>query len=92
MKKWKSQRGQGLTEYAVVLSLVALVAITGMSFFGGAIRSKITSIAGALVGDEDLYKQRNIEQNLKNKMTKRNKKFDGMKGDDDKNFGGTFSD
>ncbi|MGH2842108.1 MAG: hypothetical protein ACRDKL_00775 [Solirubrobacteraceae bacterium] len=37
--------GQGLTEYALVLALVALVAIGGLSVFGGAVAAQISTVA-----------------------------------------------
>ncbi len=46
-----SQRGQGLTEYAVVLSLVAVAAIAATAFFGGAVKARIAALAGAVAGD-----------------------------------------
>lgn len=42
--------GQGLTEYAIVLSLVAIASIASMGFFGGAIKGKIASLSGAIAG------------------------------------------
>jgi Flp pilus assembly pilin Flp len=53
MKKYcfGSQRGQGLTEYAVVLSLVAVAAIAATAFFGGAVKSRIAALAGAVAGE-----------------------------------------
>jgi Flp pilus assembly pilin Flp len=46
-----SQRGQGLTEYAVVLSLVAVAAIAATAFFGGAVKARIAALAAAVAGD-----------------------------------------
>jgi Flp pilus assembly pilin Flp len=45
------ERGQGLTEYAVVLSLVAVAAIAATAFFGGAVKSRIAALAGAIAGE-----------------------------------------
>jgi len=42
--------GQGLTEYAVVLSLVAIASIASMAFFGGAIKGKVAALSGAIAG------------------------------------------
>lgn len=48
--KFGSCSGQGLTEYAVVLSLVAVASIASLGFFGGAIKGKIASLSGAIAG------------------------------------------
>lgn len=48
--KFGSCAGQGLTEYAVVLSLVAVASIASMAFFGGAIKGKVASLSGAIAG------------------------------------------
>jgi type IV pilus assembly protein PilA len=50
MKKKNLQSGQGLTEYAVILCLVAVAAIATMGFFGGAIKGKIASLSAAVSG------------------------------------------
>lgn len=51
MKKNNKQSGQGLTEYAVILSMVAVAAIAAMGFFGGAIKGKVASLSAAVSGD-----------------------------------------
>lgn len=48
----KQQKGQSLTEYAVVLSLVAVAAISVMAFFGAALKSKVAAITGAIAGHD----------------------------------------
>jgi Flp pilus assembly pilin Flp len=45
--------GQGLTEYAVVLSLVAVASIAGMALFGGAIKGKVASLTAAVAGQSE---------------------------------------
>jgi Flp pilus assembly pilin Flp len=49
-KKVLCAKGQGLTEYAIILSLVAVAAIVTTALFGGAIKSKIASLTGAISG------------------------------------------
>ena len=39
------QRGQGLTEYALILALIAVVAIAALSLFGTKVTSVLTSVA-----------------------------------------------
>ena len=53
MKNLKKQSGQGLTEYAVILSLVAVASIAGMALFGGAVKGKIASLSGAIAGQKE---------------------------------------
>jgi len=52
MQKRKSELGQGLTEYAIILSLIAVASIAATAFFGGAMKSKIASLAGAIAGQD----------------------------------------
>lgn len=49
----KKESGQSLTEYAVVLSLVAVASIAGMALFGGAIKGRIASLSGAIAGQSE---------------------------------------
>lgn len=42
------QSGQGLTEYALILAFVALVAIVALTFFGTQITSAISSVASSV--------------------------------------------
>ena len=44
------QRGQGMTEYIIIVALVAIAAIAVYSFFGQAVRGQMASITGALSG------------------------------------------
>lgn len=53
MKTKADQKGQGLTEYAVILSLVAVASIAGMAFFGGAVKGKIAALSGAIAGQKE---------------------------------------
>lgn len=46
-----NQKGQGLTEYAVILSVVAVAAIAATAFFGSAIKAQIASIGASITGD-----------------------------------------
>ena len=42
-KIFGSERGQGLTEYAVILSLVAVASIVAMGLFGGENTNRIAA-------------------------------------------------
>lgn len=44
----RRQRGQGLTEYALMVSLVAVGAIAAVTFFGSKVSTKMNSVSEAL--------------------------------------------
>jgi len=45
MRSWSNQKGQGLTEYAMILALVAIVAVAGLSLLGNQINAIICNIS-----------------------------------------------
>ena len=45
------QRGQGMTEYIIIVALVAIAAIAVYSFFGRAVRGQMASITSQLAGN-----------------------------------------
>ncbi len=50
MKKSKKNRGQGLTEYIIILALVAIAAIGIVNIFGNQVRHQFSTIVSALAG------------------------------------------
>lgn len=52
MKRILGEKGQGLTEYAVLLCLIGVSSIAVVSYFGASIKSKLTSIAYAISGNK----------------------------------------
>ncbi len=46
----KSEKGQDLAEYALLIALIALVVIAAVTLLGNNIKGIFTSIAGALTG------------------------------------------
>jgi Flp pilus assembly pilin Flp len=44
----RDEAGQGLAEYALILSLIAIVAIVALAFLGGAITGLLSSIGAAI--------------------------------------------
>ncbi|MET0964259.1 MAG: hypothetical protein ABWY05_15810 [Noviherbaspirillum sp.] len=44
------QRGQGMTEYIIIVALIAVAAIAVYQFFGQTIRSQISAIANEVAG------------------------------------------
>jgi pilus assembly protein Flp/PilA len=49
-QKLGSEAGQGLTEYAVLVSLVAIACIAVMALFGGALRTRFSSMVATISG------------------------------------------
>jgi pilus assembly protein Flp/PilA len=44
----EEEEGQGLTEYALILALIAIVAIAALTLLGGNVKSALTSVATSL--------------------------------------------
>jgi pilus assembly protein Flp/PilA len=44
----RSEKGQGLAEYALILSLIAIVVIAVLIFMGGNIKTILSTIGNAL--------------------------------------------
>jgi len=49
-KIFKNEKGQGLTEYALIIALVAIVAVAALTLLGGEIDAIFNSIVGDLGG------------------------------------------
>jgi|MudIll2142460700_1097286.scaffolds.fasta_scaffold202424_2 pilus assembly protein Flp/PilA len=47
-ERFRAEEGQGLTEYALILVLVALIAMAGLTLLGGELRDLFQRIADAL--------------------------------------------
>jgi pilus assembly protein Flp/PilA len=52
MKGRRGQSGQGMTEYVVILALVAIASIGAVIFFADNLRQQISSIAEELGGSD----------------------------------------
>ena len=48
----RGQRGQGMTEYIIIVALIAIAAIGVVSLFGDNIRALFASSSNALAGNE----------------------------------------
>lgn len=44
------QLGQGMTEYIIIVALIAIASITVVSFFGGTVRNQVSGMAKELSG------------------------------------------
>ena len=49
----RGRKGQGMTEYIIIVALIAIAAIGVVSLFGDSIRKLFATSANALAGDED---------------------------------------
>jgi pilus assembly protein Flp/PilA len=54
LMKLRGRRGQGMTEYIIIVALIAIAAIGVVSLFGDNIRRLFGSSANALTGDESV--------------------------------------
>ncbi|MFP6780720.1 MAG: hypothetical protein VCB59_03390 [Gammaproteobacteria bacterium] len=50
MKRFQKQRGQGMTEYIIIVALIAIAAIAAYSFFGDTLRNQVGGMAAELGG------------------------------------------
>ncbi len=48
LQRRNSQAGQGLAEYALILALIAILAITALLFLGGQINTVLSNIGNSL--------------------------------------------
>ncbi len=48
----KTSRGQGMTEYIIIVALIAVAAITAYSFFGKTVRQQLSGVAIELSGKD----------------------------------------
>lgn len=45
-------RGQGMTEYIIIVALIAIAAIATTSFFGSTVRNQVAGMAAGLAGNQ----------------------------------------
>ena len=50
MKRLMKQIGQGMTEYIIIVALIAIAAIAAYSFFGDTVRMQVGNMAAELGG------------------------------------------
>jgi len=46
------QRGQGMTEYIIIVALIAIAAIAVYQYFGNTVRNQTAAVAKELAGDD----------------------------------------
>jgi len=47
-------KGQGLTEYIIIVALIAIAAIGAVSFFGSSVKASFLALGSELVGAENV--------------------------------------
>ena len=52
MLNQRKQRGQGMTEYIIIVALIAIAGIAAFKFFGGTMQSQVGGIASELSGGD----------------------------------------
>ena len=52
MKRFMKQIGQGMTEYIIIVALIAIAAIAAYSLFGDTVRSQVGGMAAELGGQD----------------------------------------
>jgi len=51
-RKRAKQRGQGMTEYIIIVALIAVAAIAVYQFFGNTVRNQTAAIANEIAGND----------------------------------------
>ena len=62
MKRFQKQSGQGMTEYIIIVALIAIAAIAAYSFFGDTLRNQVGGMAAELGGQSG---KANVDQAIK---------------------------
>lgn len=57
-------RGQGLTEYVIIVALIAIASIAAVSFFGSSVKASFLALGTDLVGGAPVNKEQLTSQNF----------------------------
>jgi Flp pilus assembly pilin Flp len=52
MKLFRNQSGQGMTEYIIIVAVIALAAIAAFSYFGKTVRNQSAAMSESLSGEK----------------------------------------
>ncbi len=52
MKILRNRSGQGMTEYIIIVALIAIAAIAAFTYFGNTVRHQTDAMTESLAGDE----------------------------------------
>jgi Flp pilus assembly pilin Flp len=75
-KTQKKRRGQGMTEYIIIVALIAIAAIGIITLFGDNIRRLFGMSADALAGDDNITNRNTTKAN--DQLTNKNMKNFGQ--------------
>lgn len=65
MRRFVKQCGQGMTEYIIIVALIAIAAIAVYSFFGDTIRGQMGAMTSELAGKDGKASQKAAEKAAK---------------------------
>ncbi|MBN9686882.1 MULTISPECIES: hypothetical protein [unclassified Corallococcus] len=68
-KQFRKNRGQGMTEYIIIVALIAIAAIGVITLFGDNIRKLFGSSAAALAGEDNVENTGQLSNDKLNKKT-----------------------
>ncbi len=86
MRKQFKQLGQGMTEYIIIVALIAIAAIAVYSFFGDTLRSQTSAMTKELAGTDGTAQTANaIKQAAKTDAETAHKGLDKFAGSSKKN-------
>lgn len=57
-------KGQGLTEYIIIVALIAIASIVAVSFFGSSVKASFLSLGSDLVGGEAVNRTEIVQENF----------------------------
>ncbi|AKQ64844.1 hypothetical protein A176_001756 [Myxococcus hansupus] len=71
-KQLRKARGQGMTEYIIIVALIAIAAIGVVTLFGDNIRKLFGASAAALAGNDSVQNDGQSSNDTLNKKTMKN--------------------
>jgi Flp pilus assembly pilin Flp len=74
LRQFRQQAGQGMTEYIIIVALIAVAAIGVYSYFGGTIRSQTAGMAAEMAGKSADTAQSQAKTNADSAKTSSEKK------------------
>lgn len=69
LRNLRKSRGQGMTEYIIIVALIAIAAIGVITLFGDNIRKLFGASAAALAGEASVDNDGQLSNNTLNKKT-----------------------
>ena len=73
-KRDARQRGQGMTEYIIIVALIAVAAIAVYQFFGNTVRNQTAAIANEIAGNDGTAARTAASTSATNASTEANTK------------------